>query len=70
MPRRALIDPAAAFQPINGAARVTGLAASYIRKGVREGTIPAIRVGAGAYMIDMKAFLSQLHQMATGGAET
>ena len=70
MPRRTPIDPAAAFQPINGAARLTGLAASFIRKGVRDGTIPAIRVGAGAYMIDMKLFLAQLHRTAGGGAET
>lgn len=70
MPRRTPIDPAAAFQPINGAARATGLAASFIRKGVRDGTIPAIRIGAGSYMIDMAAFLSQLHQMAAEGSES
>lgn len=66
MPRRTPIDPAAPFQTIDGTAKITGLAAGYIRRGIKAGTIPAIRIGegAGTYMVDVQLFLQQLHDKA------
>ena len=62
----------ASFQSINDTARLTGMSRDYIRKGVKAGTIPAIRIGSGptaAYMIDVEIFLQQLHRAAEQGAQ-
>lgn len=59
------------FQSINDAARLTGMSKDFIRKGIRAGTIPAIRTGSGptaAYMVDVERFLQQLHRAAEQGA--
>lgn len=68
MPRRSAVDQAAPFQTINAAARITGLSRDFIRKGVKAGTIPALKVGdgAGVYMVDVPRFLDQLHEKAVG----
>ena len=64
-------DGGAVFRTIAETARLTGLSQSFIRAGVRAGTIPAIRVGGGAngtYFIDVALFLEQLHADAKRGA--
>ncbi len=43
------------YLSIKKAAEVTGLSEFFIRKGVRNGTIPAIRTG-WKYMINMEGF--------------
>ncbi len=61
----------APFQSINDTARLTGMSRDFIRRGVKAGTIPAIRTGSGstaAYMIDVERFLMQLHRAAEQGA--
>ncbi len=68
---RRQIESSAPFQTIDAAARMTGLSRDFIRKGVKAGTIPAIRTGSGstaAYMIDIASFLEQLHRAAEQGA--
>ena len=69
MSRRMLTDGDAPFKTINEASRLTGLSRDYIRKGVRAGTIPAIKIGegSGVYMIDVELFLEQLHRSAERG---
>lgn len=68
MPKRTEANRDAPFQTINAAARITGLSSDYIRKGVKAGTIPALRIGegAGVYMVDVARFLEQLHEKAVG----
>ena len=70
MSRRRQSDLDAPFQTINDTARITGLSRDYIRRGVKAGTIPAIKIGdgAGVYMIDTVLFLDQLHRAAEKGA--
>ena len=48
------------FLSIPDANTATGLSAFYLRSGCKDGTIPYIRSGK-KYMIDMEAFLEQLH---------
>ncbi len=57
------------FRTIDETARLTGLSRSYIRRGVKAGEIPAIKIGSGAgvYMIDTVLFLDQLHRAAAEG---
>ena len=64
MPKRR-IDLSAPYQSINGAARITGLAAGFIRAGCKAGTIPHIRAGQD-YRICMPLFLSQLEAESAG----
>jgi len=68
--KRRQTDSGAPFKSINEAAQITGLSRDFIRRGVRAGTIPAIRTGNGstaAYMIDTELFLAQLHRAAEQG---
>ena len=68
--RRRAVEAAAPFQSIGATSRATGLSQDFIRRGVRAGTIPAIRAGSGSnapWMIDVEAFLAQLHAEAAGG---
>ena len=69
MSRRRSIENQAPFQTINETSRITGLSRDYIRRGVKAGTIPAIKIGdgAGVYMIDVERFLEQLHRSAERG---
>ena len=50
----------AAFQPISGAAAITGLSTKYIRRGCISGEIPHIKVGPD-YRINMPLFLEMLN---------
>lgn len=50
----------APFQPVRGAAYITGLSAGFIRAGCKDGSIPCIRVGSD-YRINMPLWLSQLN---------
>lgn len=70
MSRRRQTEGQAPFQTINETSRITGLSRDYIRRGVKAGTIPAIKIGegAGVYMIDTELFLEQLHRSAERGA--
>lgn len=52
-------DPTAPYQPVNGAATITGLARGYIRDGCKSGKIPHIMCGQ-EYRICMPLFLKQL----------
>ena len=68
--RRRQSEHNAPFQTIDATARITGLSRDYIRRGVKAGVIPAIKIGSGAgvYMIDTERFLDRLHQAAEQGA--
>ena len=59
MSRKKTFDREAIFQPINCAAEITGLSRQYIRKGILDGTIPHMMVGAD-YRVHMPLFLEQL----------
>lgn len=67
-------DRNAPYQPINGAAAITGLSRWYIRDGCKRGKIPHLMVG-GEYRVCMGLFLQQLEAEAaantipTGSAE-
>ncbi len=50
------------YLSIKKAAEKTGLAEFYIRNGVRDGSIPAIKCG-GKYMINMEAFKKKLKEL-------
>lgn len=65
MMRPKTIDPAARFQPITGAAKITGLSRNFIREGCKAGTIPHIKVGSD-FRVDMPRWFEQLE----GGSET
>ncbi len=73
MSRKRQIEYAAPFQTIDATARITGLSRDYIRRGVKAGEIPAIKIGSGAgvYMIDTTLFLDKLHRAAAenGGVD-
>ena len=57
MPR--VINREAPFQPVSGAARITGLSRGYIRDGCRSGTIPHIHVGSDI-RVNMPVWRAQL----------
>ena len=60
-------DTTVPYRSINDTARLTGLSRDYIRRGVRSGAIPAIRVGTGSnarYMVDFTRFLARLRDMS------
>lgn len=54
------IDRDAIFQPIRGAAEITGFSTKFIRSGCIDGTIPHIRVGCD-YRVNMPLYLAQLN---------
>lgn len=58
------LDPAAPFQSIAGAARITGLAQCFIREGCRNKSIPHIRCGQ-EYRINMPLWMEQLNAEST-----
>lgn len=60
------VNKDAVFQPIRGAAEITGISSKAIREGCRAGRIPHIRVGAD-YRVDMPNFLALLHEASAGG---
>lgn len=51
----------AIFQPISGAAAITGISTKAIRQGCREGTIPHIRVGSD-YRINLPLWIKKLNE--------
>jgi excisionase family DNA binding protein len=63
--RKKQIDRDALFQPIRGAAEITGFSVKYIREGCKAGEIPHIRAGSD-YRIDMTAWLEMLHSASRG----
>ena len=64
--RPRVINKDAVFQPVRGAAEITGISAKAIREGCKAGKIPHVRVGAD-YRVDMPNFLALLHQASAGG---
>lgn len=60
---RKRIAPDAPFQPITRAAFLTGLSAGFVRKGVKTGTIPHIKVGSD-YRVNMPLWLEQLNRQS------
>lgn len=52
-------DPAAPFQTINAAARLTGISAGAIRAGCKAGTVPHIMRGS-EYRVNVPRFLETL----------
>ena len=52
------MDPV--YRPIPATAKYTGLAECFIRKGVKDGTIPAIKVGK-KYMVNVPLLLENLN---------
>jgi hypothetical protein len=58
-------DRGAVFQPIRGAAEITGLSTRYIRDGCRNGIIPHVLVGSD-YRINMPLFMEQLNEASRG----
>ena len=50
----------AIFQPISGAAAITGISTKAIRQGCQTGEIPHIRVGAD-YRINMPLWIEMLN---------
>ncbi len=68
--RRRQTEQEAPFKTIEATARITGLSRDYIRRGVKAGTIPAIKAGSSSnapYLVDTVLFLDQLHQAAAKG---
>ena len=65
---RAKIDRDAPFQPISGAAYLTGLSRYYIRRGCKDGSIPHIMAGKD-YRINMPVWLEQLDAQSMEGRE-
>ena len=61
--RRKEIDRDAIFQPVRGAAIITGLSEKYIRAGCRDGTIPFVMCGAD-YRVNMPLFLAELDRQS------
>lgn len=57
---RAQFNPNSTFQPIRGAAYLTGLSAGYIRAGCKAGTIPHVKAGKD-YRINMPLWLARLN---------
>ena len=53
----------AIFQPISGAAAITGISTKAIRQGCREGTIPHIRVGSD-YRINLPLWIEKLNEVS------
>ncbi len=51
------------FQTITNAARITGVSAYSIRQGVKNHTVPHIKLGV-KYMVDVPAFQKQLSTLA------
>lgn len=49
----------APFMKIKDACKVTGLSQFYLRRGVRDGSIPHIKSGT-TYMVNVPALLKQL----------
>lgn len=47
------------FMKIKDACRVTGLSCYYLRRGVRDGSIPHVKSGT-VYLINVPALLKQL----------
>lgn len=60
---RKKFNPDSPFQPISGAAYLTGLSRGFIRAGCKSGTIPHIRVGTD-YRVNMARWLEQLHALS------
>ena len=58
------LDPAAPFQTISAAARLTGLAQCYIREGCRNKSIPHIMCGQ-EYRVNMPLWMEQLNAEST-----
>lgn len=58
MSKRRRSDPAAPFQRIPDACRITGLSQYYLRKGCRDGSIPHIKSGQ-TYYINVPALLEK-----------
>lgn len=65
---RRKFDREAPFQPITGAAYITGLSRGYIRRGCKDGSIPHIMAGKD-YRINMKVWLEQLDAQSMKGSE-
>lgn len=63
--RKQTIDRNALFQPIRGAAEITGLSKKYIRDGCRSGKIPHIMAG-NDYRVNMQLFLMLLDDESAG----
>ena len=56
-----LFNPDAPYQSVKNAARLSGLSTYSIRKGIKEGRIPFIRVG-NDFRVNLPAFLRQLEE--------
>ena len=68
--RRRKSEPGVPFQTIEATARLTGLSRDFIRRGVKAGSIPAIKAGSSSnapYLVDTVLFLDQLHAAAAKG---
>lgn len=52
-------DQTAPYQTISSTSRITGLSQTYLRGGVRAGTIPHVRSGS-VYLINVPLLLAQL----------
>ena len=73
MSKQRRIESGAPFQTIDATARITGLSRGYIRRAVKAGEIPAIKVGSGnnaPYLIDTVLFMEQLHRTAAEGVKS
>ena len=66
MPRR-IFDPAAPYQPLSGACRLTGLSVHYLREGCKRGTVPHIRCG-NEYRANVPLLLRQLEAQSAANA--
>ena len=65
---RKKFNPDSPFQPISGAAYITGLSRGSIRRGCKDGSIPHIMAGKD-YRINMKVWLEQLDAQSMKGSE-
>ena len=56
------------FMNVKDTSTETGLSQYYLRQRIKEGTIPIIRSGT-SILIDVSAFLEQLHAEAKGNVK-
>ena len=68
MPKRAKVSPDAPWQLIPATCRITGLSQSFLRSGIKNGTIPHI-VSGSAYYINVPRLLEQLDRQSMGTVE-
>lgn len=59
-PSKSNFNPAAPFQTIPNASRITGLSQFYLRQGCKSGSVPHLKIG-NSYQINIPLLLQKLN---------